>query len=278
MFEDLWMNIYALKGHKVRCINLELPYDYQTETAHKHLELNKKYTVERTEVHSSSTEVFLKEIPEVAFNTTSFEDVSKQSEEDDQKHPDYWTYHEIPEPMKIISTNIGEKREIDWKGKIVTTGIFKYPVEEPIFLDNEHVKGDSICDRKHHGGIDQAVYAYSYKHYNHFIRIFYKSDWKLGMFGENLTMNYLDETKIHVGDTFQVGECILEATKPREPCMKLGVRFNDMKVVKEFWNTSYSGVYFKILQTGKVKAGDEFIPIKTCPENKTIAQVYQEKK
>ena len=55
--------------------------------------------------------------------------------------------------MKIISTNIGDRKEINWKGKMITTGIFKFPVDIPIFLDKEEVKGDAICNRKHHGGI-----------------------------------------------------------------------------------------------------------------------------
>lgn len=56
--------------------------------------------------------------------------------------------------------------------------------------------------------------------------------------------------------------------------MKLGVRFNDMKIVKQFWNTTMSGVYFKILQTGNVQSGDVFEQIKSCPENPTIADIY----
>lgn len=180
--------------------------------------------------------------------------------------------------MKIISTNIGERKEINWKGKKITTGIFKYPVDQPIFLDVETVKEDTICDRKYHGGIDQAVYGYSLKHYEYFKERFPEADWQLGMFGENLTIDDLDETQLHVGDTFQVGECIVEVTKPRQPCMKLGVRFNNMKVVKEFWDTSMSGVYFKVLQTGNVKTGDEFKQLKSCSENPTIAEVYETKK
>jgi len=93
MFDDFWMNIYALKGHKVRCTSLECPYDYQTERATKHLEIGKEYTVERTEVHSSRTNVVLQEIADVEFNSTLFEDVTKQSEKEDKRHPDYWRYH-----------------------------------------------------------------------------------------------------------------------------------------------------------------------------------------
>jgi MOSC domain-containing protein YiiM len=180
--------------------------------------------------------------------------------------------------MKIVTTNLGERKEINWKGKMVTTGIFKYPVDEPVFLDIEDVKGDTICNREHHGGVLQAVYGYSLKHYDFFKPFYPDLDWQNGIFGENLTIDDLDETKLHQGDTFKVGDAILEVTVQRNPCMKLGVRFNDMKIVKQFWNTTMCGVYFKVIQTGFVKAGDEFEQIKSCPENPTIAELYIEKR
>lgn len=51
--------------------------------------------------------------------------------------------------MEIIATNIGEHKEIDWKGKKVITGIFKYPARHAIFLNTEKVKGDAICNSKY---------------------------------------------------------------------------------------------------------------------------------
>ena len=180
--------------------------------------------------------------------------------------------------MKIIATNIGERKEINYKGKIVETGIFKFPVDKPIFLDTEDVKGDVICNRENHGGILQAVYGYSLKHYDYFKKLHPIVDFEMGIFGENLTIDDLDETKIHQGDTFKVGDAILEATVQRNPCYKLGIRFNDMKIVKQFWHTTFCGVYFKVLQTGFVKAGDVFEQIKSCPENPTIAELYVAKR
>ena len=180
--------------------------------------------------------------------------------------------------MKIISTNIGERKEINWKGKQVATGIFKYSVDAPIFLDTEDVKGDVICNRENHGGILQAVYGYSLKHYDYFKELYPDLDLEMGIFGENLTIDDLDETSIHQGDTFKVGDTILEATVQRNPCWKLGVRFDDMKIVKQFWNTTFCGVYFKVVQTGFVKAGDVFTQIKSCPENPTIADLYVAKR
>jgi MOSC domain-containing protein YiiM len=98
------------------------------------------------------------------------------------------------------------------------------------------------------------------------------------MFGENLTIDDFDERNIYVGDTFKVGESILKVTLQRDPCFKLGIRFNDMKIVKQLWNTTMCGVYFKVLQTGIVKVGDEFHQIKKCEQNPTIAHLLIERK
>tara|TARA_R110002074_G_scaffold28069_1_gene80997 strand:+ start:168 stop:431 length:264 start_codon:yes stop_codon:yes gene_type:complete len=87
------MEIYALKGHQIICDDLDVGYDYQKEIANKYLELGKIYTVEKTQVESSSTKVILQEIPGIEFNSTCFEDVEEQSEEDSKKHPDYPKYH-----------------------------------------------------------------------------------------------------------------------------------------------------------------------------------------
>lgn len=180
--------------------------------------------------------------------------------------------------MKIVTVNIGERKEIDWKGTLITTGIFKEPFSEAIFLDTEDVKGDVLCDREKHGGIDQAVYAYSLKHYPYWKELYPNLEWVAGgMFGENLTIDDLDETTIHVGDTYKVGEAIIEVTKARPPCLKLAVKFNNTAILKQFWNTSRCGVYFKVLQTGFVKSGDVLEQIKKCPKNQTIAAVYNAK-
>ncbi len=180
--------------------------------------------------------------------------------------------------MKIVSVNIGARKTVTYKNKTVETGAFKYSVNEPIFLDREEVKGDAICNRENHGGIDQAIYAYSLKHYDYFKPMHPDLDWQYGIFGENITLEDIDEKDVHVGDTFKVGDAILEATLQRNPCYKLGIRFNDMKIVKQFWNTTFCGVYFKVLKTGFVKEGDMFEQIKSCKENPTIADLYNSKK
>lgn len=177
--------------------------------------------------------------------------------------------------MKVVAVCIGEKKLINWKGKIVETGIFKYPVKE-IELDFEEVVSDAIVNRKHHGGIEQAVYAYGENHYGYWKEKYPNADFDFGMFGENLTISNLDETQIHSGEQYKLGTAIIEVTKPRDPCMKLGVRFGTQDILKPFWNSTMCGVYFKVLQKGKVRPGDELILIKSSETRPTIAEMYNE--
>ncbi|GAB1308682.1 MOSC domain-containing protein [Urechidicola sp. KH5] len=180
--------------------------------------------------------------------------------------------------MKVVATNIGERKTVVWKNKTVETGIYKFPTLEPIVLGEKDVVGDAVIDRKHHGGTEQAVYAYSASHYNYFKELHPDLDWQYGMFGENLTLEVLEETELTVGSTYSLGECIVEVSKPRQPCYKLGIRFGTQKIVKQFWNSTKSGVYFKVLQGGRVQVGDQLVLIEKKFSTPTIAEVYDSKK
>jgi MOSC domain-containing protein YiiM len=180
--------------------------------------------------------------------------------------------------MKVISLNIAKPTEISWRGKAITTGIYKSSVAGPIFLDKEGLENDAVIDRKYHGGMDQAVYAYGHNHYQFWKERYPLLTFSNGFFGENLTVSNLDETKIQVGDIYELGETIVQVTKPRQPCYKLGIRFNDPAVIKQFWNTSKSGIYFRILQTGKVAIDDEFKLIEKAHNSPSIAEVFRSKK
>lgn len=180
--------------------------------------------------------------------------------------------------MKIVSVNIGEKRTIQWRNKTVETGIFKFPIDHPIYLDVENVKNDTIVNRKSHGGIDKAVYAYGENNYRYFKELHPDLDWQYGMFGENITVDHLEETQVHIGEIYQLGEAKIQVSKPRQPCFKLGIRFNDQTIVKQFWNSTKCGVYFKVLKQGNVTVGDKLNLLETANNNPTIAEVYHSKK
>ncbi len=159
--------------------------------------------------------------------------------------------------MKVLSTNIGDPKEILWKNRKVKTGIFKYPVKEPIYLDSEGVRKDHVVDRKVHGGVEKACYIYSSNHYPYWKEKYPELEWNYGMFGENLTIQGLDEKKIKIGSIYTLGSALVQVSEPRQPCYKLGVRFGTQTILKEFINSYLSGVYLKVLSPGLVKVDDE---------------------
>jgi MOSC domain-containing protein YiiM len=176
--------------------------------------------------------------------------------------------------LKVVSTNISQPKTVKWRGKNVQTGIFKYPVPSGIYLESEDVRGDDVVDRKYHGGIDKACYLYSADIYDDWKAKFPDADWSLGMFGENITVQGLDEREIYVGDQYEVGECLVEVSEPREPCFKLGIRFGTQKVLKPFIASHSCGVYVRVLAKGLVKSGDEVKLVKRVQDKFSIARIY----
>ncbi|MCM4155815.1 MOSC domain-containing protein [Gramella sp. AN32] len=158
--------------------------------------------------------------------------------------------------MKIISTNIAEQKIVKWRGQKVKTGIYKYPVDQPIYLEKEEVKGDEISDRKHHGGAHKACYLFAAEQYPYWKKLYPDLNWKYGMFGENLTIEGFHEKEIMVGSIYQLGDAIVQITQPREPCYKLGIRFKTQKVLKQFIARGCPGTYVSVLEQGKVSKGD----------------------
>lgn len=161
--------------------------------------------------------------------------------------------------MKVASVNIGEKKTVNWHGKKFTTGIFKKPIRSSIFLGETDVRNDVVHDRKYHGGIDKACYIYSAEHYSYWKKLYPHLEWHFGMFGENLTVEGLNEKNIHIGDIYQLGDAIVQISEPRQPCSTLNMRFDDNKMVKKFSQFGHCGAYLRVLKVGEVQAGDEFL-------------------
>ena len=175
---------------------------------------------------------------------------------------------------KVISTNIGELVTIVHRGKKIETGIYKYPVDHPIFLGQTDVLRDQVIDRKYHGGVDKACYLYPAENYPYWAKKFpnLKLDW--GMFGENLTIEGLLEADSRIGATYQIGEAVVQVSQPRQPCFKLGIRFGDQRMVKLFSNAPYPGIYVRVLHEGLVKSGDSISLIYDHPESLNLTEVY----
>lgn len=158
--------------------------------------------------------------------------------------------------MRVISVNVGQPREVDWKGQKVVTGIFKEPVAGRIAVRRHNLAGDRQADLTVHGGPDKAVYAYPAEHYPFWREQFPEMELPWGMFGENLTVSGLLEDVVHIGDRFQVGTAQLVVTQPRLPCYKLGLKFGRDDMLKRFLQSGLTGFYFSVFKEGDVAAGD----------------------
>ena len=177
--------------------------------------------------------------------------------------------------MKVISVNIGDPVIVKWRGKEVKTGIYKYPVNKSIHLDFEDVDHDHVIDRRYHGGLDKACYLYSYDHYEYWKSKYPELDWHYGVFGENITLEKFDEAEIKIGSIYRLGTSLVQISRPRQPCFKLGIRFGTQKIIKEFLNSLKTGVYIRVLERGEVTSGDQLILEQENANGVTIKELCQ---
>ncbi|MBD2465525.1 MOSC domain-containing protein [Oscillatoria sp. FACHB-1407] len=177
--------------------------------------------------------------------------------------------------MKIISVNVGLPREVTWKGRTVSTGIFKEPVTDRVMVRSLNLDEDGQADLTVHGGVDKAVYAYPFEHYDYWRTELPDTDLTMGNFGENFTTTGLKEEDLNIGDCFQIGSVELMVTQPRMPCYKLGIRFGRADMVKRFLASRRTGFYFRVLQEGEVVAGDTLALVSRDENNITVADITQ---
>jgi len=173
--------------------------------------------------------------------------------------------------IKLVSINIAKPQAINFdKGKRkFRTGIFKKPVAEKIFLDQNGFQGDGVGDTRFHGGRDLAVCGYFVNHYK-FWELELNRELRPGAFGENLSLTGIDETKVNIGDQYTLGDAIIEVSQPRQPCHKLNKVFNFQGMACKVQTTGFTGCYFRVIKTGwaepdskieKIKNGEKKISV-----------------
>ena len=177
--------------------------------------------------------------------------------------------------MKLISVNVGLPREVPWKGKTVSTGIFKEPVNARVMVRELNLDGDRQADLTVHGGVDKAVYVYPFEHYDYWRSELPETELSPGIFGENFTVTGFKEEELNIGDRFGIGTVELMVTQPRLPCFKLGIRFGRPDLVKRFLASRRTGFYFRVLQEGEVGAGDNLELVSRDTNNITVADITQ---
>ena len=166
---------------------------------------------------------------------------------------------------RVLSVNIG-RPVLQRVPKGRPTGIAKGPVDVISVADPgpkrvedgagvSGVTGDHIGDGRHHGGSDQAVYAFAREELDVWATTLSR-ELPDGMFGENLTTTGLDVDASEVGDVWHVGTAVLEVRGPRVPCATFAERLGERGWVKRFAAHGRSGVYLQVNQPGQIRPGD----------------------
>ncbi len=179
---------------------------------------------------------------------------------------------------KIISCNVGRPVNLDNHGKPVRTGIFKEPVDGPIHLEQLGVRGDTIANLMVHGGPTKAVYIYPAEHYPWWAEKLGRDSLPWGTLGENITIENIggtagdpvNEKTVHIGDRFRCGSALLEVTKPRLPCFKLGLKLGTNQALRWMIERRCWGFYVAVIEPGEVRAGDTIELVATVPGRPTV--------
>jgi MOSC domain-containing protein YiiM len=114
--------------------------------------------------------------------------------------------------MRLIAVNVGQPRQVVWKGRIVTTGIFKAPVAGRVPLRQHNLAGDAQADVSVHGGPSKAVYLYPAEYYAVWRQELPDMTLPWGMFGENFTTEGIVEATMQIGDRLRIGTAVVRVT------------------------------------------------------------------
>ncbi len=173
--------------------------------------------------------------------------------------------------IELVSLNVGKPALLIYKGREVRSAIAKKPVAETIRLDSAPLAGDEQADVVHHGGPDKAICAYFHDHYPYWEDVLGKP-LTPGAFGENFTLRGATEADVRIGDTFRVGDALLQVSQPRVPCFKLSAVHERPTLEAEVTASGYTGFYLRVLRPGSAAPGDRLLLDAPHPAGVTVAE------
>src|SRR4051812_41268130 len=174
---------------------------------------------------------------------------------------------------RLVSVNVGRPQDIEWKGRIVHTGIWKDPVRGRCRVRRLNVDGDGQGDVAGHGGEQRAVFVYQLESYRYWQEQLKRQDFVPGQFGENFTVEGLPDEAGCIGDRYQIGSALLETPQPRVPCYRVGIRMNEPRMPALLTSSGRPGFYFRVLGEGDVAAGDDIVKVGEATERMTVAEI-----
>jgi len=174
---------------------------------------------------------------------------------------------------RLLSVNVGLPRDIMWRGKTVRTAIWKTPVEGWRMVRRLNIDGDGQGDLHGHGGEHRAVFVYQIDSYHYWQSQLGRNDFTYGQFGENFTIDGLCDEEVCIGDRYRVGGALLEVTQPRVTCYRVSIRMNEPKMPALLVAHGRPGFYFRVIEEGKVEAGDEIMRVASGAERMTVSEI-----
>jgi MOSC domain-containing protein YiiM len=165
--------------------------------------------------------------------------------------------------VRLVSVNVGKPRPNLWQS-VELTGIDKHPVSGPVMVTAPEsegtgavgLAGDRVFDVGFHGGRDMAVYAYAREDLD-FWEAELGTPLRSGVFGENLTTEGVDVNGALIGERWRIGpDVLLEVCQPRIPCRTFQGWLAQAGWVKRFTQAARPGTYLRVIEPGRIQAGD----------------------
>jgi MOSC domain-containing protein YiiM len=178
----------------------------------------------------------------------------------------------------VASINVGQPRDASWAG-IGRTSIEKVSISGPVAVRTLGIDGDQVSDLRHHGGVDQAVYAFAREDLDRWSGELGRPI-RAGQFGENLTTAGIDVNEALIGEQWRIGAVLLEITDVRIPCNDfknwMGESGYDKRAwVKRFTAEGRPGPYLKVVEEGMLKVGDELHVVRRPDHGISVSTYFQ---
>jgi MOSC domain-containing protein YiiM len=175
---------------------------------------------------------------------------------------------------RIISVNTGPIRDF-LGGQPPTSAFDKRGVSGRVFAGKLGLAGDQQADTDHHGGFEQAIYAYAREDLDWWTEQTMR-ELRNGEFGENLTTSGLEISGASIGEIWQLGvDVVVQVTAPRIPCATFQAWTGERHWVKRFAAARRPGAYLRVLAEGEIGAGDP-IEVLSRPDTRvTVAESMQ---
>jgi MOSC domain-containing protein YiiM len=174
----------------------------------------------------------------------------------------------------VISVNCGREADLLIDGKAARSAINKRPAADQVAVRLLGLDGDEQADKEHHGGREQALYAYAREDLDWWTEQLGR-ELSNGMFGENLTTAGIDVSAALIGETWRVGTALMQVTAPRIPCVTFKSWLDEPHWVKRFASAGRPGAYLRVLSEGSVGAGDGLAVLSRPDQAVTVAESMQ---